>query len=215
MPLRQTIGISLALLMASAAAVAKTPERSASFLSTPSSNADPEKAENRPGRSRLAHRVAHVRARPRLALHRCGWPRRRYNVASGSADPEPEPTRATEAIEIGQAAWYDLVGRRTSSGERLDVTTATAAHRFLPLGSRAKVTDLDTGHSVIVKINDRGPYRRRFIIDLSPRAADQLGIRHAGVAAVAVEPVAIMPNASATTRPTVAVYRGPSVNVTQ
>jgi rare lipoprotein A len=52
------------------------------------------------------------------------------------------------------------------------------------------VTNLDTGHSVIVRINDRGPYSRRFIIDLSPRAARDLGMLHSGTAAVAVEPLA-------------------------
>jgi rare lipoprotein A len=128
---------------------------------------------------------------------------------------------ATGFQEIGQAAWYDLVGSRTSSGERLDVSTPTAAHRSLPLGSCAKVTSLDTGRSVIVKINDRGPYSRGFIIDLSPRAANELGMRHAGVAAVAVEPLAAgsvaagsvsRPVAGTTVNPTVAFYREQPTN---
>jgi rare lipoprotein A len=82
------------------------------------------------------------------------------------------------------------VGRKTASGEILDTVTATAAHRSLPLASLAIVTDLDNGRSVIVKINDRGPYTRGRIIDLSPRAADALDMKAAGVAAVVVEPVA-------------------------
>ena len=118
---------------------------------------------------------------------------------------------ATGAPQIGQAAWYDLVGYRTSNGERLDRVTATAAHRSLPLGSCARVTSLDNGRSVIVRINDRGPYRHRFIIDLSPRAAEALGMLHAGVAAVAVEPVA----AGTALGPTDAVYRGPGVAAAQ
>ena len=117
--------------------------------------------------------------------------------------------------EIGQAAWYDLVGGRTSSGERLDTVTPTAAHRSLPLGSCAKVTDLDSGRSVIVKINDRGPYSRRFIIDLSPRAADELGMRHAGVAAVVVEPVASDATTGSAANPTVAAYREQATNLTR
>jgi rare lipoprotein A len=148
--------------------------------------------------------------------------RYRHNVSyrnaypgGGPPDSDWGPTRTAGSLEIGQAAWYSLVGGRTSSGERLDMITPTAAHRSLPLGSCAKVTDLDTGHSVIVKINDRGPYNRRFVIDLSPRAADELGMRHTGVAAVAVEPVAVVPAASAAARPTVAAYRGPGANVTQ
>ncbi len=122
-------------------------------------------------------------------------------------NPDWGPMHPAGAPEIGQAAWYGLVGNRTSSGEQLDTVTPTAAHRSLPLGSCAKVVSLDNGRSVIVKINDRGPYNRRFIIDLSPRAADELGMRHAGVAAVAVEPLAAGA-ASATANPTLAVYRG-------
>jgi rare lipoprotein A len=88
---------------------------------------------------------------------------------------------------FGKAAWYNLVGRQTASGEILD--TATAAHRSLPLASYAKVTNLDNGRSVVVKINDRGPYTRGRILDLSPHAADALDMKRAGVAAVAVEPL--------------------------
>jgi Lytic transglycolase len=71
----------------------------------------------------------------------------------------------------------------------LDTFSATAAHRSLPLASYAKVTNLDNRRSIIVKINDRGPYIRGRIIDLSPRAADVLEMKQAGVAAVVVEPL--------------------------
>jgi rare lipoprotein A len=81
------------------------------------------------------------------------------------------------------------VGGRTASGEILDSVTATAAHRSLPLASYAKVTNLDNSRSVVVKINDRGPYTRGRIIDLSPRAADVLDMKRAGVAAVVIEPL--------------------------
>jgi rare lipoprotein A len=81
------------------------------------------------------------------------------------------------------------VGKKTASGELLNSVTATAAHRSLPLASFAKVTNLDNGRSVIVKINDRGPYTRGRIIDLSPRAADALDMKRAGVAAVVIEPL--------------------------
>jgi rare lipoprotein A len=97
--------------------------------------------------------------------------------------------QATGGSEFGEAAWYDLVGRETASGEILDTVTATAANRSLPLGSFAKVTDLDNGRSVIVKINDCGPYTRGRIIDLSPRAADVFHLKAVGVAAVVIEPV--------------------------
>ena len=91
--------------------------------------------------------------------------------------------------QFGKAAWYDFVGKKTASGELLNSVTATAAHRSLPLASFAKVTNLDNGRSVIVKINDRGPYTRGRIIDLSPRAADALDMKRAGVAAVVIEPL--------------------------
>jgi rare lipoprotein A len=90
---------------------------------------------------------------------------------------------------FGKAAWYNFVGKQTASGEILDTVTATAAHRSLPLASYAKVTNLGNGRSVVVKINDRGPYSRGRVLDLSPRAADALDMKRAGVAAVAIEPV--------------------------
>ena len=91
--------------------------------------------------------------------------------------------------QFGKAAWYDFVGKKTASGEILDSITATAAHRSLPLASYAKVTDLDNHRSVIVRINDRGPYTPGRIIDLSPRAADVLDMKRAGVATVVIEPL--------------------------
>jgi rare lipoprotein A len=225
MPLRQTIGISLALLMASTGAMAQAPEKSTTFHPNILPNAEPGGAGSRAGKSRSA-RAAHFRWPSRLAFHRGA--RARYRQADSDAanddSPSPDtdwgPTRTTGFQEIGKAAWYDLVGRRTSSGERLDVSTPTAAHRSLPLGSCAKVTSLDTGRSVIVRINDRGPYTRGFIIDLSPRAAEDLGMRHAGVAAVAVEPVAtraaaIAPGGGAAANPTVAEYSQESAEVTR
>ena len=197
MPLRQTIGISLALLMASTGAMAKAPEKSTAPHASASYKAEPVNSARRSGKSRSLQRAGHFHWPTRLAFHRSvrSRYRRSGDVAwnSATADPDWGPMHTTGYQEFGQAAWYDLVGDRTSSGERLDTVTPTAAHRSLPLGSCAKVTSLDTGRSVIVRINDRGPYNRRFIIDLSPRAAAELGMIHAGVAAVAVEPVAAGP----------------------
>jgi rare lipoprotein A len=81
------------------------------------------------------------------------------------------------------------LGTPTASGESLDAFTATAAHPSLPLASHAKVTNLNNRRSVIVKINDRGPYIRGRIIDLSPGAADVLKMKRAGVVVVVVEPL--------------------------
>ena len=113
-------------------------------------------------------------------------------VADGR-DGIPEPCcrgwRTTGTTLVGKAAWYNFVGRRTTSGEILDTVTTTAAHRSLPLASYAKVTNLGNGHSIVVKINDRGPYTRGLILDLSPRAADALDMKRIGVAEVVIEPL--------------------------
>jgi rare lipoprotein A (peptidoglycan hydrolase) len=209
MPLRQTIGISLALLMASASAFANTTEKGSSHLQGQPSTAEPGKSPGRSGKIRLSQKkVRFVHRQSVPAWHRS----HRGAAADRFADPQwGHPMNVIGSPEIGQAAWYDLVGSRTSSGERLDAVTATAAHRWLPLGSCAKVTDLDTGRSVIVKINDRGPYRRRFIIDLSPRAAEELGMIHTGTVAVAVEPVEPDDGRS----PTEAIYRAAASDTMQ
>jgi rare lipoprotein A (peptidoglycan hydrolase) len=220
MPLRRTIGISLALLMVSAGAMAKTAETSASYHPASPADPQPQKSGTRPGKARALHRVGHPRIAMREASHR-GRQARYQRVApqhlagagGGLFNPDWGAMHPAGTPEIGQAAWYGLIGNRTSSGEPLDTVTLTAAHRSLPLGSCAKVVSLDTGRSVIVRINDRGPYNRRFIIDLSPRAADELGMRQAGVAAVAVEPLAFGAAADAA-KPTLAIYRGPGVSTT-
>ena len=95
--------------------------------------------------------------------------------------------------EIGRASWYGNhhVGRKTATGERLDTMHPTAAHRTLPLHSLVKVTNLNNGRSVVVTINDRGPVSPRLLIDVSPRAADELNMRHAGIVPVAIEQVAV------------------------
>ena len=95
--------------------------------------------------------------------------------------------------EIGRASWYGNyhVGRKTATGERLDTVHPTAAHRTLPLQSLVKVTNLNNGRSVVVTINDRGPVSPRLLIDVSPRAADELNMRHDGIIPVAIEQVAV------------------------
>lgn len=98
---------------------------------------------------------------------------------------------ARHVIQTGIASWYGarFHGRRTASGERFDQTKMTAAHRTLRFGTIVEVTKTTNGRSVKVRINDRGPFIRGRIIDLSRAAAVDLGIKNAGLAQVRVAPV--------------------------
>jgi len=91
----------------------------------------------------------------------------------------------------GMASWYgpDFHGKRTSSGETYDMHAMTAAHKTLPIPSRVRVTNLANGKSVIVKVNDRGPFARGRIIDLSYAAARKLDMIGPGTAEVKIEVV--------------------------
>jgi len=97
-----------------------------------------------------------------------------------------EPTK-----ERGLASWYGrkFHGQKTSSGEIYDMFAMTAAHKTLPIPSYAKVTNLKTGQSVVVRVNDRGPFHTGRIIDLSYAAAARIGIASAGSGMVEVERV--------------------------
>lgn len=94
-------------------------------------------------------------------------------------------------MQVGFASWYGsrFHGDQTADGERFDMNALTAAHRTLPFNSYVRVTDLATGRSVIVRINDRGPYEAHRIIDLSARAARELGITADGTARVRIDVV--------------------------
>jgi rare lipoprotein A len=91
--------------------------------------------------------------------------------------------------QTGVASWYGRAhqGRRTADGERFDMHAMTAAHRTLPFDTIVRVTNLDTGKVVKVRINDRGPYVSGRIIDLSAKAAEALDIREDGTANVRLE----------------------------
>jgi rare lipoprotein A len=91
--------------------------------------------------------------------------------------------------QVGIASWYGpgFHGNRTSNGEIYDMYAMTAAHKTLPFNTIVKVVDLDTGRSVIVRINDRGPFIPGRIIDLSYAAAQELGIVEKGLARVGLK----------------------------
>ncbi len=92
----------------------------------------------------------------------------------------------------GPASWYGpgFQGRKTANGERFDMNELTAAHRSLPFGTKVRVTCRNTGKSVTVRINDRGPFHGNRVIDLSRAAASQIGITNAGVGAVKIDVLA-------------------------
>ena len=93
-----------------------------------------------------------------------------------------------EETEIGggMASYYgnELAGNRTASGERFDPDQLTGAHRSLPFGSMVRVTNVSNGDSVVVRINDRGPFSRGRVIDISHAAARQIGMHRSGTARV-------------------------------
>jgi rare lipoprotein A (peptidoglycan hydrolase) len=99
-----------------------------------------------------------------------------------------KPTRIVFA-QTGIASWYGNrhQGRLTANGERFDVRGLTAAHRSLPFGTILRVTNLKTGKVVIVRVNDRGPYIRGRVVDLSAAAGKALGISKAGIVQVRIE----------------------------
>jgi rare lipoprotein A len=117
-------------------------------------------------------------------------------VAIGDAKPGSVASskraahRERKPGQVGYASWYgrERNGQSTASGGAFNMYELTAAHRTLPLDSRARVTNIANGRSVTVRITDRGPSRQGRIIDLSQSAADELGMRNSGVARVHVEP---------------------------
>ena len=116
---------------------------------------------------------------------------------------QPSPPGQTETVRLrpkqqsspltriirGSASWYGpgFYGRQTASGERLRKGTFTAAHRTLPFGTKVRVTNLSNGRAVVVRINDRGPFKRHRVIDLAHGAASELRMMRAGEIPVRLE----------------------------
>lgn len=108
-----------------------------------------------------------------------------YKIKGKWYKPKEEPNYA----KVGAASWYGdaFHGRLTANGEIYDMTHLTAAHPTMPLPSYARVTNQKNGSSIVVRVNDRGPFAHNRIIDLSKRAAEMLDYKHSGVAKVKVE----------------------------
>lgn len=105
------------------------------------------------------------------------------------------PTETPKPVQYGRASWYGKAfhGRKTANGEIYDMNHFTAAHKTMPLPSYARVTNVKNGHSVIVRVNDRGPFSNDRVIDLSKRAAEVLDYTILGTAEVKVEYVGPAP----------------------
>jgi len=119
--------------------------------------------------------------------------RKRVRAAIPRSEVPPLPARAPKKVEsriagstpqqTGRASWYNL-DSITASGEKMDEAALTAAHRFLPFGTKVRVENIANGRSVVVRINDRGPFVAGLMIDLSKAAAEALDMMAAGVAEV-------------------------------
>ncbi|MBP0594557.1 septal ring lytic transglycosylase RlpA family protein [Paraburkholderia sp. LEh10] len=105
------------------------------------------------------------------------------------AEPLTDGPNIGDFQQLGRASWYGrgFHGRKTANGERFDMHALTAAHRTLPLGSYVRVTNPATNDTVVVRINDRGPYARGRVIDLSYAAAKILHLAYIGTARVKIE----------------------------
>ena len=113
-----------------------------------------------------------------------------YPAPAGAADWQDAGARSVSvsAGQTGMASYYgrQFFGRRTASGATMDPTGYHAAHRTLPFGTLVEVTNLRNGRRIVVRINDRGPFSRGRVVDLTPRGAQALGFAHAGIAPVRV-----------------------------
>lgn len=110
-------------------------------------------------------------------------------LVSCTSAPSTRSSHDWRAYETGKASWYGakFQFRKTASGERYNMFAMTAAHKKLPFGTYVRVTNLKNGRSCVVRINDRGPFVRGRVIDLSAEAAKQIGVYTAGVAPVRLD----------------------------
>ncbi len=109
---------------------------------------------------------------------------------SGHKDKSEDSSGTGAAIQTGEASYYahQFHGRKTANGEIFDMNKLTAAHRNLPFGTKLRVTNLQNGKQVTVRVNDRGPFVKGRIIDVSYEAAKQLDMIRSGIADVTIEP---------------------------
>ena len=116
----------------------------------------------------------------------------RSPVAEAEASPhQGEPQKRPS--QKGEASYYgaEFNGRQMANGAKFNPNSDSAAHRSLPLGTKAEVTNLENGRTTIVKVEDRGPYAKGRVLDVSPRTAEDLGMKQSGHAEVRITPVEV------------------------
>jgi rare lipoprotein A len=110
--------------------------------------------------------------------------------AAQNTSIQDQSSQDTTFRQTGHASWYDFSGEETASGEIMDEDDMTAAHRSLPFGTKLRVENLENGEDVTVRVNDRGPYAKDRIIDVSAEAAERLDMTEDGVMKVRIKKVA-------------------------
>ena len=134
-----------------------------------------------------AHHSSHV-----VAGHGLRAGEHRHAASAAARRRHPDRSMAGDSVQTGKASIYaePLRGRRMADGTRFDPNSDAAASKTLPLGTTARVTNLESGRTATVTVRDRGPRVRGRILDVSPRSGAVLGIKREGVAPVAVAPTA-------------------------
>jgi rare lipoprotein A len=146
---------------------------------------------------------ATLRARP---YRRIGKP---YQILGSWYEPKDDPNYD----QTGMASWYGAAfhGRMTANGEIFDSAAISAAHPTLPLPSYVRVTNLENDRSIVVRVNDRGPFRHKRLIDVSEHTAQLLGFHHEGMTKVRVQYVSRAPLEREPEAVLMASYHGPNV----
>jgi len=134
-----------------------------------------------------------------MAALLCAAPSRAGQSDASAAVKAPHRVDRSGKAKKGRASYYArrFAGRRMANGERMDPRSNAAASKTLPLGTTARVTNLENGRSAEVEIKDRGPYVHGRTVDLTPKTAEELGMKHQGVAPVEVAPI-VVPQADGT-----------------
>jgi len=143
----------------------------------------------------VANRSASSSRQASLEPSRSAWAARSRQVAAVATEKGHAPVASAKPAaessngSYGLASYYSTSSEPTASGEKFDSRELTAAHRTLPFGTRLRVTNVATGRSVTVRVNDRGPFVPGRVVDVSHSAAESLGMVGAGVAKVKVDVV--------------------------